>query len=81
MTTTEVVIAVVRAIPMRPGWARDKRCRLLADWYADEQGEPVYVPEQIGAIVGWNFYPWEGQEPVTIRMSVRVQVARETWPG
>jgi hypothetical protein len=68
-----LVITVLRPIPcQRPGWAKDKHCRILAGWYADTTGEPVQVPEQIGEIEGWQYLEWEGKTPLSVRLYVRV---------
>lgn len=54
-------------------WARDQRCRILAEYYETEYGCDVYVPEQIGEIVGWHFCERDGTEPVAVKIYVRVQ--------
>jgi hypothetical protein len=73
-TTSTVVLALHRPIPPRRGWTRDKHCRVLAGCYETKMGREVYVAEQIGEILGWSFWDWDGKEPVGVRLYVRVQV-------
>ena len=72
----QLIISVLRLIPThRPSdWTREKRCRILAGWYDDEQHKRVFVPEQVGEIVSWSYWAWEGDEPLAIKMSVRVRL-------
>ena len=69
-----LVIIVLRLVPRhRPDWTPDKHCRILAGWYADEHGEPVFISEQVGEILGWSYCEWVDEEPQAIKMYVRVR--------
>ena len=71
-----VTIVLRRLLPAYRGWARDRRCRVLAGCYETEppRVREVYVREQVGEIQGWGFAEWEGKEPVAIKLYVRVEV-------
>lgn len=68
-------IAIRREIPVKPGRAPAKRCKVLAGCY--ETVSPVvrevYVAEQIGEIQGWSFSEWLDGAPVAVKLYVRVE--------
>jgi hypothetical protein len=76
-----VTITLRRPVPtlpggkMRPGWARDQECRVLAGCYekTGPGAREVYVREQVGHIEGWSYCEWDGDRPVAVRLYVRVQ--------
>jgi hypothetical protein len=72
----QLVITVLRLLPThrRSEWTRDTHCRIRAGWYDDEQDKRVFVPEQVGEILRWSYWEWEGKEPLAIKMSVRVRL-------
>lgn len=73
-----LIIAIPAPIPARPGWARAAHCRVLAGCYETEPPwvREVYVPEQVGEIVGWAFTEYEGTTPVGLVVYVRVEAVR-----
>ena len=72
----ELVITVFRLIPTcrRSSWTNHKHCHIRAGWYDDEQGKRVFVPAQVGAILRWSYWQWDGKEPLAIKMYVRVRL-------
>lgn len=78
MTTTKTTVTIrcVRPIPARKGWARDKKCRVLAGCY-ETVGPPsreIYIREQIGHVEGWHYFEWDGATPLTAKMFIRVEI-------
>jgi hypothetical protein len=72
----QLIITVLRLLSThrRSGWTRHKYCRILAGWYDDEQDKRVFVPEQVGEVLRWSYWEWEGNEPLAIKMYVRVRL-------
>lgn len=71
-----MTIAVIRPIPNRKGWARDKKCRVLAGCY-ETVGPPsreIYIREQVGHIEGWSYHEWDGTTPLTVRLYIRIEI-------
>ena len=70
----QLVITVFRLIPHhRSDWTPDKHCRILTGWYYEERGELVFIFEQVGEVLSWNYCEWVDEEPQAIKMHVRVR--------
>ena len=71
-----LVITVLRLIPThrRSNWTRHRLCRILDGWYDDQQDKRVFVSEQVGEIMRWDYCEWEGKEPLAIKLYVRVRL-------
>ena len=73
-SSRHLVITVHRLIlHHRSDWTPDKHCRILSGWYADEDGAPVFIPEQLGEVLEWSYCEWVDEEPQAIEMCVRVR--------
>ena len=72
----QLIITVLRLIPThrRTNWTRHRLCRILAGWYDDQQDKRVFVSEQVGEIMRWDYCEWEGKEPLAIKLYVRVRL-------